>query len=833
MSPMTLLYLICTLIMVVVPCSQCDNEFYDLATFNLHFRTSHQTCTKYECKVVNCNRKYSLWGSFSSHLVHYHNFPRHRSIETPLVTLSSATSHSISECYDSDSVEIRQENGPENGPDNDEVLDYKAMLKNQQDVLVAKLYANPAFPRNLVDKMVKDISLYLSGPFFDHFQSRVLSFLSEFPDKQAEIQEMFELVMNPFAHLATEYKRFAYFEKSGDFIKPVPYDISFQEKRTKKKSVVNLEMKPVQGQFIPLELVLKLFFELPFALSDTLAYMKSLEQESDLISYFTQCAVWQRKRAKFDQSDIVIPVNFYYDEYEPNSALGAHLDPLGCSYVHIPCLPTDWSSKLENIFLALLFDGHNRSIYGNLRVFRPVLSEFKKLQTEGVIVNSPDLGDVKVYFVLGVILGDNKGLHEICGFMESFNANFLCRMCKCSKQQLHSMVKEDPSLLRTPEDYAADVELNDSEVTGIKEKCVFTRIPSFEAPTDICVDEFHDVIEGVAHYTMLPVLRHFHAINKNFLPTLNNRMYCIDLGIDSDNRPPLINADRQSKDKLKMTGAEMYTFIRIFGVLVKDMVPEGDRYYKLYLLLHDILSLVKAKALSKYASDLIEVAVKEHHELYMILTKEDLKPKHHFLIHYFRLFLLFGCFGPLSTTRFEGKHKLLKSTSNVCSSRQNLPVTVAIKQQLGLCFRSVAKSTPRHSNSMVVGPVNFVDYPAFSLTLPDFVFDNPHQNVTKWVDFKGTRYEQRQVLVIRIEDGLFQFAEIKTIVVLEESPLFLCSPFETIGYFSDVRGYELEHNTTGALKWISVHHSKLLDPSPLCLFTMSTGEKVVVMKYFM
>ncbi|KAE8741293.1 hypothetical protein FOCC_FOCC013181 [Frankliniella occidentalis] len=410
-----------TVVMVVVPCPQCNSEFTDIATLNLHIRITHQSCTKYVCKVGNCQRSYNLWGSFSKHLVVFHDVPRHSATETSLVVQNVDKCDLAAESGPSSSTEQTVEAEPPIV----EKVDFKEMLLKQQDFFVAKLYANPAFPRNLVDKMVKDLSHYLSSPFFDHLQNVVLSSVSpESPEKKLEIQEMFDMVMNPFAHLNTEYKRFAYFENSGDFIKPVAYDIAF------------------------------------------------------------------------------------------------------------------------------------------------------------------------------------------------------------------------------------------------------------------------------------------------------------------------------------------------------------------------------------------------------------------------------GPFGLLSTIRFEAKHRFLKMTSNVCNSRRNLSKTVALKQQLALCFRSLAMSSPRPS--MVVGPVNLVDlreledFPAFSLTLPESVFNNPHQNLAKWVEYRGTKYEQRQVLATGADDaGLFKFAEIKLILVLEHRPLFICSPFDTLGYHSAVRGYELQRNTTVALNWFAVEHSKLLDPFPLCLYTMSTGEHLLsVTSYF-
>lgn len=42
---------------------------------------------------------------------------------------------------------------------------------------------------------------------------------------------------------------------------------------------------------------------------------------------------------------------------------------------------------------------------------------------------------VKIYFALGLLLGDNLGLNGMLGFVESFNAYHSCRLCTTSKYQ--------------------------------------------------------------------------------------------------------------------------------------------------------------------------------------------------------------------------------------------------------------------------------------------------------------------------------------------------------------------------------------------------------------
>ncbi|KAK3916202.1 Sex-determining transformer protein 1 [Frankliniella fusca] len=819
-----------------LPCSECKLLFKDIKTFHIHFKRVHQTCEKYTCKVGSCYTSFKLYPSFKQHVKNKHGIPYTSNVVAPPTKVltsdvncselngSSASEASLDEC--DISVQPNEE------------FNFTEFLLKQEDILVAKLYANPAFPRNLVDKVVKDFSDYLSNPYFENFKDLVMSSLaSDLPSEtKQKVESMFETFQKPFDHLQTEYKRLKYFESCGDYIPPISYSIFSREERVKTKNGVSLKMKDVLGQMIPLRKLFKRFFELPNALPDTLKYLKSLNEESDWVFNIVQGEAWKRKCSSFKKGDIVIPINVYFDEVEPNSALGPHCEPLGCTYVNIPVLPPECVSKLENIFLALLFDADNRSMYGNQNAFKPLLKELKFLGTQGIEVYVPDMGYVRLYFIVAAILGDNKGLNAICGFVESFSAHFYCRICSCPKSVLDSQLYEDPSMIRTPESYMSDVNLNDPKSTGIKELCIFNTLPAFVTPNDISVDEFHDIIEGVAHYTMLPVLRHFNSLNKMFIPTLNSRMYCMDLGVDGDNRPPLICVDRLKCDKLKMTGSEMYTFVRIFGVLVIDMVPENDEFYNLYLLLKDLVDLLHAKALPKNIGPIISLRVKEHNMLYMQLTKENLKPKHHHLVHYERLFSQLGPFGLLSTIRHEAKHRLLSKTCDTCMSRVNLCRTVAIKQQLSFCFRSVSNSPLKHQ--MIVGPsqlVNLKDshmFPSYSLTLPDSIFNNPSQLLANWIEYKGTKYQPRQVIVYDTnEEGLFLFAEIQFLIPYDDCPLFICSPLETVGYYSNVRGYEVVRPQTQNLNWFAIEQGKLLDPHPLCIYNMSSGESVIVLKY--
>lgn len=113
---------------------------------------------------------------------------------------------------------------------------------------------------------------------------------------------------------------------------------------------------PVFVQFIPISKVLKAFFELPGIFSRTLNYIKELEDNTNKIKYnFMQGSLWKNKKILFGDK-IVFPIAIYYDDYESNNPLGSHkgIAKCGAVYMSILCLPPEFRSKLDNIFLFIL-----------------------------------------------------------------------------------------------------------------------------------------------------------------------------------------------------------------------------------------------------------------------------------------------------------------------------------------------------------------------------------------------------------------------------------------------------------------------------------------------
>lgn len=64
-----------------------------------------------------------------------------------------------------------------------------------------------------------------------------------------------------------------------------------------------------------------------------------------------------------------------------------------------------------------------------------MINRLNKLEVDGLLIKTSE-GIKKVYFVLGLVVGDNLDLNCILEFDKSFSANYFCRFCKIKKKLL-------------------------------------------------------------------------------------------------------------------------------------------------------------------------------------------------------------------------------------------------------------------------------------------------------------------------------------------------------------------------------------------------------------
>lgn len=84
---------------------------------------------------------------------------------------------------------------------------------------------------------------------------------------------------------------------------------------------------------------------------------------------------------------------------------------------------------------------------------------FSKLETVGLEIKTENTTE-RIFFSLGLIIGENKGLNEIMLFAKSFSHNFFCRLCVADKNQTKNMIAEKENLLRNRQNHKDHISEN-------------------------------------------------------------------------------------------------------------------------------------------------------------------------------------------------------------------------------------------------------------------------------------------------------------------------------------------------------------------------------------
>lgn len=260
-------------------CSFCHVNLPSIRSLLIHLEIRHSVNNKFKCGEKLCFRTFSLKNSFRKHLQATHKFPiecevKEKTIENDLC--SNSTLEINSDFSESNESNIN---------DNMEFVTsqkFSSLLRHSIDLFVAKLYSNPHFPRNLIQKVVVDSSLMVGSEYVALLRQKVINVLQTSQCAENEIQDieiMFKTLENPFKHLQSEYLRFQYFSNLDYYVAPIPYEMGKMFCAERCNNTMKGKYISVYGQYIPLDSILQKFFELPGALKETLNYMDFLEKK--------------------------------------------------------------------------------------------------------------------------------------------------------------------------------------------------------------------------------------------------------------------------------------------------------------------------------------------------------------------------------------------------------------------------------------------------------------------------------------------------------------------------------------------------------------------------
>ena len=818
-------------------CPECDKTFFSSVTaLWLHLSLVHKVekTSSFRCKEQGCFRNLSNWKQYRKHLLNIHN--------CYVITWegnSSCNKSDSQNCIEGKSFNEHETNTIDSPLEPDvQEWDLDDTLNQLTMKFIVKLYANHTIPRSFVQDVFLDVK--------DLVHEIISSMKRQIRDRISQTDSCFEVVESildkyhdPFNRLCTEYRCFKTFEEAGYLVPMESYIVGNRVDDKLKNTSIIKEIVPVTAEFIPMRNVLQKVFSLPGVFSTVDKYIKKLQSENDSIENFVQGRLWKDKVAKNFQNKTVFPLFLYFDDFEICNPLGSHagVHKLGGVYYQVACFPPEVNSLLENIFLCALFHSSDRTEFRNRRIFQKIIDELNFLQAVGIDVKT-ESGIKRIYFALGLVLGDNLGLNSILGFVESFRAHFSCRLCTLSREEAQMVFFEKSMRYET---YEVDFEKSNVSETGIKEKSVWNDVLFFETEKNFVVDLLHDGPEGYFSFHMRLVLRYFV---KDFQPKeerlklsiLNSRLNSFNYYHNGlSNKIPNISEAELDHCKLKMSGIEMMNFVYLFSMLVGDLIQQKDPVWKMYIHLRQIVDIIMCHTVFEGGINLLRVLIAENLAMYKeVFPNERVKPKMHDFIHYPTVMEQCGPIVKLSSLRFESKHKKKKIEANATSSRKNITYTLGIKERLVMCYRFMTgKGLFAKDNSGVekfIGDLSHCsNYQLFKHTLSSEFKGLCLQ--LSWVKKNGIIYRPGMCVIIEMmgnDEILPVFGFIEQIIKNDKGSVgCVCKVLLCYGFDYNFHAYDVFW--TKKLTFVIIND--LVSPFPAILVCMGNGTMFATVKH--
>lgn len=754
----------------MILCQICHEDFQSTSNYINHLNTHN--LENFSCSVLNCKRKFSYLESYKSHLMRHHS-------DKSDVSSSQTSNFDITNFSVTDlSVPNRFNTNTEHLVEN--TYDFENIVKRDILKLIVQVYNENSISRK---KMLEILNLN-----FSIFKTHINHIFLKTNSNNDEISQYLQ-ILHDSCTIGSEYLIFKELHAAGYLMYPVTHLIKSNIQLSNKNCEINTKQNKITIEMIDLLDLFSKLFTTTNMLNDIISNIEQLQNSRNLfVINYMQSNSWNRKLKQINPDDktLVLPLFLYFDEFEPNNPLGSSSNKkkIGAVYVMLPCMPDYLQSHLSQIYLAMLFfTADKKKLYPNCncRIFTPLIKQLNNLQNVGIFVNHPQYN--KVLIVTALILGDNLGLNQILGFTESFNANFYCRFCRCNKNTTRDLCVQKDEFIRNKINYTQDVNLYNVKLTGIKETCIFNDIENFHVTDNFSVDIMHDILEGVAHYDLLRILKQFIYIDQFFdIKFFNNRISSLDLATSSNKPPEIKEETLLSGTKLRYSASEMCILVFHLNCLVGDMIPRDNKHWNLYLTLREILLILVTRKADESTSKLLESMISDHHDQFKKLFAEDLRPKFHFTTHYPYIMNNIGPLQNISSMRFEAKHQQFKEICRATKSRKKLLYTVCLKNQLKFSYlllnynaisekysKPIAKpAKSAHTDS------DFKD--KYKLSENSFLIINS-------IEFKGVTYKCGLVVTNQYyDDEIPFFLLIENIVQIKNEFIFCCQALDTITF---------------------------------------------------
>ncbi|KAG8177494.1 hypothetical protein JTE90_008678 [Oedothorax gibbosus] len=450
--------------------------------------------------------------------------------------------------------------------------------------------------------------------------------------KDAEsLLQKFDDYGNFMRNLDTKYKLLTFFKENRRYLEPTSIVLGTRYEQKIKNGIPLQVLKSDKCQYISIVDMLTHIVSMD-GFSDLLEEYKLTKTTRDHCLRSIHDGLYYFGNSIFTSLDTIV-IELYIDEMELVNPLGSHtgVHKLGFVYFTIKDLPVSLQSSLDSIFIVNIHYALDVAKYGYEKILAPVITDLKFLFDEGIT-----FGEKNYKVVLWQVSGDNLGLNKLLGLVESFSANYCCRFCVVHKHAMHTMTQEESGLLRTKDlhdQHVQEAADTSSIVLGVKGSCPFNDLNYWHSTDNLVVDIVHDLFEGWCGTEVLLLLNTFIFDGLLTLSTLNDRIVNFNYSkCESRCKPGPFQQDRiVNIGSTGQNATQMWTLIRILPLLIGDKIPQGNKFWDLFLLMLTIVDTLVAPVISLAETFQLAENISDHHKFFLeLFPLRYLTPKMHF-----------------------------------------------------------------------------------------------------------------------------------------------------------------------------------------------------------
>lgn len=819
-------------------CYVCFTEFRDIKSLSAHLRR-HESAGEIRhpvrCRQNNCSSTFSTVWCLSRHLQKFHAEKN----EQPLLSMPVASDISQSVMNPTTVTEYPSTASPVSPP-GIQISD----IQSEGVSLVVALHSNSSVPKSVISQVISTVnqmaectSSYLKNEIIHSIKSAGVT-----DDVIKNIEATIDSTRQPLDFLSSVHKQNTYFRNHPLFVQPQSIHLGSRYDVRGGQNVLVYDCY----EYVSVENVIRSLLQSPEYIG--LVFSAKNQIDSDTISD-ASCGLRFKDHELFsDASKYSLRLQLFYDGMGTTNPLrGNSMCNLGVFYYTVQNLPLWCNSCFANVHLLALCYSSDIKVYGFDKVLERFVWEMNKLQTVGISGDFPIIGTQTVYVGLGHVTCDNLALNGLYGFIECFSGDYFCTMCYTTSDEFQQFFYESDFQLRTVDSYAGDVtSLNSlpagTHCRGVKARCRLNDIEGFHVTDNYCVDPLHTLLEGIVPYEMGCVLYNLITVKHYLtLTRLNDRIrFFFDRNVvDKRNRPPALNRIEMPGHCLSpsMKAVQMWSLLKFLPLIIGDLVPYDDQYWKFLLHLSELVDLIFAPSFTKGMTIYLREFIADHLIMFKSLFGPSLhlKPKHHLLVHIPSVIIKNGPVVGMSCLRYELKNSFFKRSAGIVCNFTNICKTLASRHQYNAFYSLLNKEFlrdkfhvgQRSSECLIAGEVE-----CFGKLFEVVGCDSSDEIVVTTQITVGTVvYKRGNFLLIGynfFDDPVF--ACIQTFVSLRDSDRWwiVLHPYHTVKFRVHFHAYEVEQIQPVVVD--IVKFEQLPDHSPLFGYTKCLQTKTTLIR---